>query len=134
MQKIAESPRKESIHLAGYRKDAPQIAAACDIFCLPSLEREGLPRAVIEAMAYGTPAIVSDTGGNPELVENGISGYSVRAGSAEQLSEAIYKIYNDPELCKSMGIAAKERIDKHFNNQVTVEKTLALYKDVIAEG
>lgn len=133
MQKIAASPKKEKIHLAGYRKDAPQIAAACDIFCLPSLEREGLPRAVIEAMAYGTPAIVSDTGGNPELVENGVSGFSVRAGNAEKLSEAIYKIYSAPELCTSMGIAAKERIDKHFNNQMTVDKTLALYREVMAE-
>jgi len=133
MRKIAASPRKNNIHLAGYRKDAPQIAAACNIFCLPSLEREGLPRAVIEAMAYGTPAIVSDTGGNPELVQNGVSGFSVRAGSADQLSEAIYKIFRDPELCKSMGIAAKERIDRHFNNQTTVDETLALYKEVMAE-
>ncbi len=85
-------------------------------------------------MSYGTPAIVSDTGGNPELVENGVSGYSVRAGDSNKLSEAIYKIYSDPELCKSMGDAARNRIDKNFNNQTTVEKTMALYEEIVAEG
>lgn len=64
LTKTEKSSRTANIHLAGYRKDAPQIAAACSAFALPSLEREGLPRTVIEAMPYGSPAIISDTGEN----------------------------------------------------------------------
>jgi len=131
MEKIAKSPRKDNIHLAGYRHDAPQIAAACSIFALPSLAREGLPRAVIEAMAYGTPALVSDTGGNPELIKQGECGYALPAGDAEKLSEAILELYNNPVKLKKMGAAAQKQIDDNFNNRQTVEKTIALYRKVM---
>ena len=131
MNKIADSPKKNNIHLAGYRHDAPQIAASCSVFALPSLAREGLPRAVIEAMAYGTPALVSDAGGNPELIKQGECGYALPAGNAKKLSEAILELYNDPGKLKKMGVAAQKQINENFNNRQTVKKTIALYQDVI---
>ncbi|WP_228141634.1 glycosyltransferase [Marinobacter sp. X15-166B] len=74
---VAQTKRPERIHFAGYRQDAPAVAAASDVFVLPSTEREGLPRAVIEAMAYGTTPLVTAVGGMPELVEDGVSGLVV---------------------------------------------------------
>lgn len=133
MAKISQSPCKSSIHLAGFRNDAPQIAAAGDVFVLPSLAREGLPRAVIEAMASGTPALVSDAGGNPELVEHGISGYIHPAGDSKSLRDAIIKLYKDQQLLNQMGFAAQQRIDQHFDTRQTVQKTIDLYEQVLQE-
>ena len=59
-KRIAVSPVADRIHKTGHRVDAPSLSAACDVFVLPSIRREGLARALIEAMAYGVPGI--DTG------------------------------------------------------------------------
>ncbi len=117
----------ERVHFAGYRNDAPQVAAASNAFVLPSIEREGLPRAVIEAMAYGVPAIVSDVGGMPELVENGVSGLVVPPNDEGALAAAIQSLYNDQERAKKMGEAAKKRINDHFHTSKTVRETGDLY-------
>ena len=87
---INNSLEKHRIYLPGFCDDAPTISASCDVFCLPSVKREGLPRAVIEAMAYGVPAIVTDSGGSPELVQNGKSGIVIPVRNAKAI-----KIYTN---------------------------------------
>ncbi len=61
-------------HLLGYRTNIPQIMKSCDIFVFPSLQ-EGLPVALMEAMACGLPCIASDIRGNNDLIKNNINGY-----------------------------------------------------------
>jgi glycosyltransferase involved in cell wall biosynthesis len=106
--------------------------AACDVFVLPSLRREGLPRAVIEAMAYRTPPIVTNCGGSPELVEDGVSGLVVPPGDDGAIANAVRKLAADPAVREDMGKAARERIRLHFNIENTIRKTLKLYQAVLA--
>ena len=73
-RRIAANPAADRIHVLGYRSDAPALTAACDVFVLPSTKREGLARSLIEAMAYGVAPVVTDCGGSPELVVDGVSG------------------------------------------------------------
>lgn len=127
------SPCKDRIHLLGFHPDAARMAGEFDILTLPSLRREGLPRAVIEGMAQGIVPVVSDSGGNPELVEDGISGLVVPAGDAEALAKAFSQLLNDPVQAQKMGGEAKNRIRDHFNVERTIEQTLALYSDVLKE-
>src|SRR5690606_31622994 len=82
---IRRTPYRDRFHVLGFRDDAPEILAASDLSVLPSLRREGLPRSVIESMAYCTPPIVSDAGGSPELVEHERSGLVVPAGDDDAL-------------------------------------------------
>ena len=97
---------------------------------LPSIKREGLPRSVIEAMAYKTPPIVTDSGGNPELVVDGISGLVVPARDSAAIARAIRRLHDDAELRNRMGAAARERIRTHFRIEDTIAKTEALYRDL----
>ncbi|MGB5347906.1 MAG: glycosyltransferase family 4 protein [Woeseia sp.] len=129
---IAASPARERIHRPGYRKDAPRISAASDVFCLASTKREGLPRSVIEAMAYRVPAVVTNSGGSPELIVDGECGYVVPVFDAAALAGAFEKLYRDPQLRARMGQAARDRIGIHFRNEDTVEKTIALYRSLVA--
>ncbi|MGB5738073.1 MAG: glycosyltransferase family 4 protein, partial [Woeseia sp.] len=129
-RQIAASPARDRIHRPGYRKDAPRISAASDVFCLASTKREGLPRSVIEAMAYRVPPVVTNSGGSPELVVDGESGYIVPIFDPEALARAFEKLYRDPQLKARMGQAARDRIGIHFRNEVTVEKTIALYREL----
>jgi glycosyltransferase involved in cell wall biosynthesis len=128
---IAKSPHRDRIHVLGYRIDAPSLMAAADVSVLPSLKREGLPRSVIEAMAYETTPVVSDSGGNPELVENGVSGLVVPAGDVNALGQALLSLYRDRDRCRQLGTQARVRIATDFRVEATVEKTLALYREIV---
>ena len=130
-RRIERSPARERIHRVGWVSNAPELSAACDIFCLPSTKREGLPRSVIEAMAYRVPPVVTDAGGSPELVVDGECGFVVPPMDAAALAEAIGKLHRDTELRKRFGNAARERISTAFRNEDTVRKTIALYEELV---
>ena len=102
-RRIERSPARQRIHRVGFQPDAPQWSAACDVFCLPSVKREGLARAIIEAMAYGVPPVVTDSGGSPELVVDGQSGFVVPVRDAMALARAFEKLYRDAALRARFG-------------------------------
>jgi glycosyltransferase involved in cell wall biosynthesis len=124
---------RDRIHLLGYRKDAPAIISACDVTVMPSRDREGLTKGVIEAMAQGIPAIVTNVGGLPELVADHDCGLVVPSEDPVAIAEAIRYFSEDPERCQSYGERAKQRIQTHFHYGQTVRETIALYEDVVRE-
>jgi glycosyltransferase involved in cell wall biosynthesis len=128
---INNSPYKERIHLLKYRKDAPAIAAACDVFIMPSTKREGLSRAVIEAMSCQTTPIVTDVGGLPELVINNQSGLIIPPKDSKAIAEAIMSLYNDPERNRMMGKHARKRIETHFNIEKTIAETKEMFERIV---
>lgn len=132
--RIAASPARERIHVAGHRDDAPALVAACDVFALPSLRREGLARSLIEAMAYGVAPLVTDCGGSPEIVVDGRCGIVVPVNDAPALARAIARLYEDPTLRRQLGTAARERIENDFRIERTIEQTLALYRELVGGG
>ncbi|WP_298440710.1 glycosyltransferase [uncultured Ferrimonas sp.] len=130
---ISESGCPENIFPLGYRTDAPEVAAASDLTVLPTTKREGLCRAVLEANSYGTPAVVSDTGGNAELVAHGETGIVVPPGDAKALAGAIIELYQDREKCIQYGKAARTRVIELFDVEQGVESTLSIYNELISE-
>ncbi|MGD8341109.1 MAG: glycosyltransferase family 4 protein [Gammaproteobacteria bacterium] len=121
------------VHRIGYRTDAPAFAAASDAFVLSTTIPEGLPRSVIEAMACRRACIVTDFGGQAELVVDGESGLHVAPGDPAAIARAVVKLFRDPALRQRLGHAARERIATHFNIEQTVAQTLALYRELQAE-
>jgi glycosyltransferase involved in cell wall biosynthesis len=130
-KKIKKSKYKKQIHLAGFRNDAPQLQAACNTVVLPALRREGLPKVIIEAMAYGVTPIVTNSGGSPELIEEMTSGLIVPPGDAKAIADAILSLFNDPALCDNLGRSARKRIASHFKIEDTVLQTERLYKKLL---
>ncbi|MBZ4669173.1 MAG: hypothetical protein PWP07_1764 [Epulopiscium sp.] len=108
----------KNIHFLGYRRDIPGILWAGDAFILTS-KREGLPRAVMEAMAAGLPIIATDIRGNKDLITHGEEGYLVPIGDIEKTKEAILKIMKDSEQVKEMRHKVKEKIKTY-----SIENTL----------
>lgn len=132
MKQIENSRFKDQIHVLGFQKNAPAISAACNMVVLPALRREGLPKVIIEAMAYGVTPVVTDSGGSPELIENNKSGLIVPSGNAKAIADAITRLYQNPDLCENMGKNAKARIDEVFRNENTITQTLALYRELLS--
>jgi glycosyltransferase involved in cell wall biosynthesis len=132
-KEIVRSSVADRIHRVGYRPDAPGLTAACDVFVLPSIRREGLARSLIEAMAYGVPPIVTDCGGSPELIVDGVHGLVIPVNDSGAISEAIRQMHDDPDMREHMGKAARARIGTSFRIEDTIEKTIALYRSLVSK-
>ena len=133
-ERVAASPVRDRIHVPGHRDDAPALVAACDVFALPSVKREGLARSLIEAMAYGVAPVVTDCGGSPEVVVDGRCGIVVPVRDAAALARAIARLYENPELRRQFGTAARARIANDFRIERTIEQTLALYRELVGRS
>lgn len=115
---------------AGERDDIAGILGCADIFVLPSLY-EAFPRAVIEAMGSGLPVIVTDAGGCPEAVEEGLSGFVVPAGDPEALAGRILQLGKDRELRHRMGDRGRQRAKTLFDIRENARKTERLYNEIL---
>lgn len=116
------------VHFAGFRADATALMGACDCIIMPSINREGLPKAILEAMAQGVPAIVTKVGGMPELVVDGECGLVIPPRNVNAIESAVRTIAREAIMRWNMGPAARARIEGPFHFRHTVEKTLALYE------
>lgn len=131
-QKLAaHNTYADNIHLHGFLKRMPWILPNCDVAVLPSLRREGLPRGIIEAMIGGAVPIVTDSGGSPELIEEGTSGFIVPPGESQPITDRMLQLYNDRDLHARMSRAAHERIRSNFRVEDTAAKTMALYREMV---
>jgi glycosyltransferase involved in cell wall biosynthesis len=115
---------------AGEHDDIAGILGCADIFVLPSLY-EAFPRAVIEAMGAGLPVIVTDAGGCPEAVEEGLSGFVVPAGNPEALANRILQLGKDRELRQRMGDRGRRRAKTLFDIRENARKTERLYNEIL---
>ncbi|MBN1980056.1 MAG: glycosyltransferase family 4 protein, partial [Chitinivibrionales bacterium] len=99
-----------------------------DIFVMPTVYRpESLGVAAIEAAAMGIPVVASNFGGIPEVVIQGVSGFLVEPGSAEQIAEAISTLVRDSSLRLAMGTAGRKMVLEKYDWQHCVESLWELY-------
>ncbi|WP_297475173.1 glycosyltransferase family 4 protein [uncultured Photobacterium sp.] len=130
---IKQSPMAERIHIIGHRQDVPSIMAMADFQVQPSISGEGLPRTIIEAMANGTTSVVTTTGGSPELVDDGKTGYVVPVGNAAAFAAAMNKLINDKNKIQQFSLAAKEKLDHEFNATETVRNHIAYFNHILQQ-
>jgi glycosyltransferase involved in cell wall biosynthesis len=115
------------IFYAGFRTDVTAIVGMTDIAVMPTVEREGLAKAVIEAQALGVPAIVTDVGGLPEIVRDGETGLVVPPRDARALADAIQSLALDPARRRVMGEAAVRRVGEVFDYRESARQFAALF-------
>jgi L-malate glycosyltransferase len=100
------------------------------IAVFPSLS-ESFGVSVVEAMACEKPVIVSDTGGLPEVVENGITGLVVPKADVEKLVNAMEKLVIDGELRNKLGRAGRQRVEKLFNWEKNLSGMISIYDELM---
>jgi glycosyltransferase involved in cell wall biosynthesis len=105
-------------------------AAVC---VLPS-KWENAPYAALEAMACGTPVIACNTGGTPELIEDGVDGFLVPVDDPVALTERIVAVLTQPSLQKELGASARRRVEQSFSVERVLPKMVAAYENAIAHG
>jgi len=118
-----------SVHLLGTRRDVPEVLEALDIFVFPS-HFEGLPGALIEAMASGLPTVATNVDGNAELIEHGTSGLLVPAKEPTQLADGLITLLLDTDRCEKYGNVARKRAISNYSNEKVVTKFEQLYRQL----
>lgn len=123
---------RDRLSLPGFRSDIPECLAEFDVFCLSSWG-EGIGGVVLEAMAAGLPVVSTSAGGLAEVVKDGENGLLVPVRNSMALGGAIRRMLGDPESALRMAQAGRRTVERNFSVEQMVEKTVALYEQVLAE-
>ncbi|MEN6549507.1 MAG: glycosyltransferase family 4 protein [Armatimonadia bacterium] len=119
----------EAVRWLGFRDDIPQILALCDMMVLPSFY-EPFGIVIVEAMIAGKAVIVCDSGGPPEIVEDGVTGLVVPTQKVGPLADAMVELLSDPERLRKMGQAGRQRALDQFDIRHAVRKIEAIYDQI----
>ena len=121
----------ERVRFWGQRMDVEERLAEVQVALLIS-NWEGFPRSILEAMRAGLPVVSSAVGGIAESVQEGETGFVVPQGDVEGLRNRLRQLLADPGLRIRMGQKGRQRYERHFTLEHTVEKTLRVYHEILA--
>jgi glycosyltransferase involved in cell wall biosynthesis len=114
------------VDFLGFRPDMPNIYASLDLFVLPSMD-EGLPMALLECMAAGTPVIATRVGAVEKVVRDGETGLLVNPGDQTALNSAVLRLLEDRNLAQSLGAKGQRRVREHFSSEAMARNYLEIY-------
>ena len=133
-EQILSGGLADTVHIDGPILDMPSFYRQIDLFALPSRGIEGLPIALLEAMACARPVIASDIGGVSELVRDGEEGLLVPAGDAIALADAIGRLASNGTLRMRFAESGHRRVMSAFTIKHMADAVVAIYRQVTSLG
>ncbi|HUK01340.1 MAG TPA: glycosyltransferase [Steroidobacteraceae bacterium] len=118
------------VRFVGQRSDIPNILAALDLFAMPS-RWEGLPMALLEAMAVGAPVLATAVGEIPGVIADGVNGRLVSPGNVTQFTVALIELLRNPALRRQLGKAAQQTVVERFSAEQTARAYERLYDQAL---
>lgn len=134
MEELQDPELARRVHTTGFQPNVAPFLARSHAFVLPSVSREGLPKAMMEALSVGVPVIVTNVGGMPEIVSHERTGLVVPAADAAAIAEAVLRLRNDPAFAQALGKAGKRSIIEQFSVDRSITETNAVYQELLAEA
>jgi sugar transferase (PEP-CTERM/EpsH1 system associated) len=119
--------------LLGARDDVASLLRGMDVYVLPSIA-EGISNTILEAMACGLPVVATRTGGNPELVQDGVTGALVPVGDRAALARALGAFAEDSHFRSTRGKAGRQRAVEEFGMDRMASRYRELYREVSTRG
>lgn len=123
----------DRVQFWGVRRDVARILQAADLFVLPSIS-EAASLTLLEAMACGCPVVVTDVGGNPEIVREGIDGLRVPRGDSTAMAAAIERLAADSAQREAFGVSARQRICDVFDQSAAIQQFARLFEELSPAG
>ncbi|ODA43515.1 Glycosyltransferase [Thermodesulfovibrio sp. N1] len=140
---VGDGPQRENIKnnikqlniekwviMTGYREDIPEILASLDVIVHPSYANEGVPQAVIQAMAMKKTVIATDTGSIKEILIDKFSGLLIEPKNKEQIAEAVISLYKDNQLRSFLGENAQRLVKDNYSFDKMLEKIENVYQKI----
>ncbi len=120
----------EKVLMPGFRPDGRRVMAMFDVYLMTS-EFEGLPVALLEALALARPVVSTSVGGIPEVVEDGREGFLSPVGNVEGLASSVLNLLEDKKLREHMGNQGAEKVEKEFHLKHRISEVERLYMEVL---
>jgi glycosyltransferase involved in cell wall biosynthesis len=120
------------VRLLGARKDVAFYLRAAELLVMPS-HFEGMPLVLLEAMAAELPVVVTDVGGNPEVIRDGVHGRLVSHADPSALAAVVIEALDQPEMRAQWAAAAKIHFEQHFTAAQMAHRVDALYQQLILQ-
>jgi len=121
----------DRVVFAGVRRDIPRVYAASDVFAMSSLS-EGTSVTLLESMLMRRPSVVTDVGGNPEIVDRDVTGLLTPRGDHAAMGAALTRLLADPTRREAMGARGRERVLARFTQRQMHEAWLGAFADAAA--
>jgi glycosyltransferase involved in cell wall biosynthesis len=115
------------------KSEVARLMAEATIFVLPSV-KEGLPKALLQAMSSGLPVVASDIPGVTDVIADGKNGLLFRTGDEEGLAESILSLMADENLARILGNKGRETVDQNYNWESTLSRLDRVYEEAQKDG
>lgn len=126
----AELGLGDGVEFHGFRRDIPEVLRNIDIFALSS-RSEGTSITLLETMAAGKPVVVTNVGGNTEIVRDGVNGFLVPSGDSAAMAKALLALVENPRLRQGMGAANVARVAERYSIRAMTRRYEELYREAV---
>jgi len=125
--------RLNHVTFEGYKSgnDLKQLYENAAFLVIPSEWYENAPMTILEAYAFGKPVIGSHIGGIPEMIDDEKTGMLFEMGDAGRLAECIGNLWSNKSLCRQMGHAARDKVEREFSSELHYEHLMELYRNLL---
>ena len=120
----------DNVVFLGHREDTDVLLQALDIFVLPSLS-EGIPMALLEAMAASRAVVASRVGGIPEIIEDEVEGFLIEPMDVHSLAERCRRLIESPDVARRMGEQARKRVERDFSATAMADLVASVYTELL---
>ncbi|CAB3395474.1 N-acetyl-alpha-D-glucosaminyl L-malate synthase BshA [Kyrpidia spormannii] len=127
---VREKGLEEDVHFLGKRSDVEMVLSMADVLLLPS-EQESFGLAAVEAMACETPVVASRTGGLPEVIVHGETGFLAEVGDVSAMADYVSQLLDDRALHRAFAAKGRGRVERYFSCTHQVQKYEELYRQVL---
>ena len=122
------------IRFLGRQTDVESLVQVMTVGVLSSnadLHGEGISNSIMEYMAFEKPVIATYCGGNPEIIDEGVTGFLVQNGNSSQLAERVLQLLDQPQLAMKFGKAGKQRLENRFSLERMTKEYVSLYRQLL---
>jgi glycosyltransferase involved in cell wall biosynthesis len=130
---VVELGIQNSVEFLGLRTDIADLLQRAWAFVLPS-RWEGMPNALLEAMACGLPCVATRVSGSEDLISDGVNGLLVEPEQPAEMALALYRVMEDPDLAQRLGQEALATVIREYQLTLVVEQCLGLYHRLLTKG
>jgi len=120
-----------TIEFVGPKEDVPAIMSELDVLVSATITPEAFGRVIIEAQATGVPVVATRVGGVVDIIEDEKTGLLCRPQDPRGIADKILRLYKDRQLWEDIAIRARENVEKYYNLETMMTKTIAVYEEAL---